>query len=57
MICSLEIFAGLCNKKENESLICEFVDERILRQFFLLLTTKDVLLCLNILEALYQVSD
>lgn len=52
---SLEILTGLCNSKNNESLICDFVDEKVLSRLFTLITAKDIMLCIFSLETIYQV--
>uniref|UniRef100_A0A915DM60 Uncharacterized protein n=1 Tax=Ditylenchus dipsaci TaxID=166011 RepID=A0A915DM60_9BILA len=54
---AIEIFTGLCNNKCNETLICEFAEEKILSRIFTLVTAKDILLCIITLESLYQMSE
>lgn len=53
---SLEVLAGLCYCKNNEALICDFVNEKILTRLFTLITAKDIMLCIFSLETIYQVN-
>lgn len=56
VIRGLEVLAGLCNMDQNESIICEFLNDRILTRVFEILSVKDIMLCIYTLETLYQVS-
>lgn len=53
---AIEMLGGLCSLKSNEAIICEFLNNGVLNQIFTLLTHKDILMCVTILEALLQVS-
>lgn len=55
IIRGLEILAGLCNMDQNESIICEFLNDKILARVFDVVSVKDIMLCIYTLESLYQV--
>lgn len=51
-----EVIGSLCANLENESIMCDFLEPEILRRLFELISAKDVLICVNTLNSLYNVS-
>jgi hypothetical protein len=52
-----EVIGSLCANPENESIMCDFLESDILDRLFELISAKDVLICVNTLDSLYNVSN
>ncbi|KAH7718914.1 ARID/BRIGHT DNA binding domain containing protein [Aphelenchoides avenae] len=57
IIRALEILGGLCTHERNESVVCEFVNDKVLERIFDVLVIKDIMMCIYTLESLYQMSE
>jgi hypothetical protein len=51
-----EVIGGLCINAENESAMSEFLEADVLQRMFEMISAKDVLICVNTLDSLYNVS-
>jgi hypothetical protein len=51
-----EVVGALCVNSDNETVMSDFLDADLLQRFFELVSTKDVLICVNMLDSLYNVS-
>ncbi|KAI6183961.1 ARID domain-containing protein C08B11.3 [Aphelenchoides bicaudatus] len=54
---SAEVIGGLCVNTENESAMSEFLEADILKRLFEMISAKDVLICVNTLDSLYNISE
>ncbi|VDP15394.1 unnamed protein product [Soboliphyme baturini] len=57
IIRALETIGKLCSNEKNEPLLCEYLDASVLRRVIALAAIKDVMLCVFVLECLYQISE
>ncbi|CAP32258.1 Protein CBR-SWSN-7 [Caenorhabditis briggsae] len=57
LIRAMEILTGLCSFEGNETIICDWLKPEIIAHIYEIVGVKDIMMCVYVLECLYQISE